>query len=248
MKIRAVLPRRVDLGELAGYRLAIAAHYDRHYEEPADGSRAKETARYLERVLDALDLPDEGAHLDVGCGDGRAALAVARRRPGLRVVGIDAAPNALRAARRLAETEGLVHARFVEADAEAPPAGPHHRLSALSVFNLLPDKEAALAAWRRVAAPGARLVLTDAFRSAGPGGNGTGAMGDAAFAALLRRTGWRPLRREDLTPLVRRLHDQKAWPWPEYVRPGFRYALHALEASGSDAHAARNRSPAASSE
>lgn len=230
----------MDLGRVAGYRWVLARHYDGVFrgmgpDQALRASRALE--RYHGRVLAALDLPDEGSLLDLGCGVGPCALAVARMRPRVRVVGVDASPEAVRVASETARREGLAHAAFQEGDAEAPPAGPHDRLVALSLFNLLPDKACALAAWRRVAKDSARLVLTDAFAT-GPrpatapareDAAGTGALGDPAFAAMLRRTGWRPVHREDLTPLVRRLHEEKAWPWGEYVRPGFRYLLHALQ-------------------
>jgi hypothetical protein len=37
------------------------------------------------------------------------------------------------------------------------------------------------------------------------------------------------VHREDLTPLIKKLHEARAWYWPEYLRDGFRYALVAME-------------------
>lgn len=119
---------------------------------------------------------------------------------------------------------------WFEGDAESLPAGPFDRATALSVLNLLPDKRAALSALRRAMKGGGRLVPADGFATGGPGSpGGSGPLGDAAFTAILRATGWRSVRLEDLTPLVRRLHGTAAWAWPEYLRPGVRYLLHALE-------------------
>lgn len=64
--------------------------------------------RYREAYLDRLGLAQASALLDVGCGTGIVARALARRRdfPG-RVVGIDQSPTFIEAARRLAEAEGV---------------------------------------------------------------------------------------------------------------------------------------------
>lgn len=223
----------MDLGELPGFRLAVTGQYDGLYggmTPEAARARAAALAPYLARVLAALDLPDEGSHLDLGCGDGLCALASARARPAMRVLGVDASERAVALARTLAREQGLCNATFATGDAEAPPAASHLRISALSVFNLLPDKRAALAAWRRVAAPDARLVVTDGFDMRGAGTLGAGAASPAGFERAARAAGWRIVHREDLAPLVAKLHVDKKWIWPEYVREGFRYRLEVLRA------------------
>ncbi|HUR69601.1 MAG TPA: class I SAM-dependent methyltransferase [Candidatus Thermoplasmatota archaeon] len=213
--------------DIPGYRLAIQGQYDALYAGlTPDAARARHAALapYLARVIDALELPDEGYHLDLGCGDGLVALAVARLRPQMTVVGFDASERALGLARDLARAEGLRNAAFAPGDAEAPPDGQFERMSALSVFSLLADKRAALAAWRRCTLPGTKLVLTDGFAASG-GTYGAGATTLDGFAQLARETRWRILHREDLTPLVTKLNAARAWTWPEYVRPGTKYGL-----------------------
>lgn len=222
----------MDLSALPGYRWAVQGQYGERFrrERPEDVARAQQVnGAYAARVLAALELLDEGRFLDVGCGAGWFTLLVAGARPSVEAVGIDGAPEALALAREAAVASGAENARFVEASAEAPPGGPFERGCAMSLFNLLPEKRAGLRAWRRVMPRGARFVLTDAFVSSGPGSSGSGAMSWASFVALARECGWRVARREDLTPLVRKLNEEQAWLWPEYMRPGFRYLLVALE-------------------
>ncbi len=65
-----------------------------------------------------LDIPAGCQLLDVPCGSGQAALWAAR--DGVRVTGVDIAPNLVERAQARARAEGL-DARFVEGDAEALP-------------------------------------------------------------------------------------------------------------------------------
>jgi SAM-dependent methyltransferase len=48
--------------------------------------------RAVGEVLDALDLPERGLLVDLGCGDGRLLKAALARRPALRVVGVENNP------------------------------------------------------------------------------------------------------------------------------------------------------------
>lgn len=93
--------------------------------------------------------------LDVGTGTGIAAqAAVGADR---RVIGLDAAPGMLRLAR-----ESFPAADFVEGDFSAMPFADGTFQVVLAVHALLfaEDRVAALAEWRRVAAPLGRLSLS----------------------------------------------------------------------------------------
>lgn len=223
----------MGIEDVPGYRLAIKGQYDAHYGAlSVEGALARRAALapFLERVIAALELPDDGAHLDLGCGDGLCAIEVARLRPRIAVLGLDASAKAVSLARSVAAQAGTRNATFMEGDAEAPPDALFDRISALSLLDLVPDKLAALEAWRKVAVPGGRLVVADGFATAGPGTKGAGALSPEGLTLAARRTGWRVGRWTDVTPVVARLHAAGTWPWPEYVRPGFRYAVVALDA------------------
>ena len=73
----------------------------------------KGTEQEVEFLVDALALEPGRRVLDVGCGPGRHALALARR--GIEVVGVDHSPDFLALARKSAAAEQLA-AEFVELD------------------------------------------------------------------------------------------------------------------------------------
>jgi len=79
-------------------------------------------SRYMEAdaraFYERLDLPAGCQFLDVGCGSGQLALLAAR--DGMRVTGVDIAPNLIQRAQARARAENL-NARFLEGDAEALP-------------------------------------------------------------------------------------------------------------------------------
>lgn len=75
----------------------------------------------------AWDVPAEGAHyMELGCGLGATALAIAAANPSWRITGLDFNPAHVAAARQLAREAGLDNAHFLEADlsgfAESPAA------------------------------------------------------------------------------------------------------------------------------
>lgn len=217
----------MDLAPLPGYRLAVAAHYDATFraETPDHVLRRMDAcSRYLDLIVAALGEP-RATHVDLGCGGGLAALALARSAPDTRITGIDASPHAISLAQATAARLGL-HADFLVGDAEAP-GGPYASGTALSLLNLMPDKHAALQAWRTaISGP---LVITDGFALSGASARGSGAMTRADFDTLAASLGWRMTRRLDITAHVASLAARGAWSWPEYVREGFAYDLVRLD-------------------
>lgn len=80
-----------------------------------------EPSPYALRYLDRLRKTLRGAALlDLGCGEGRHAIAAARR--GFRVTAVDSEPGALRRARAKARAAGAAGIRFLRADALALPS------------------------------------------------------------------------------------------------------------------------------
>jgi SAM-dependent methyltransferase len=90
--------------------LPIARHLGPAYLRNAF---TKGTEQEVEFLVEALGLHPGQRVLDVGCGPGRHALALARR--GIEVVGIDLSPDFVTLAREAAAADGLP-ARFEELD------------------------------------------------------------------------------------------------------------------------------------
>jgi|ERR1700674_5640377 len=107
------------------------------------------TQRLAEPFLDFADLPDTGDLLDVGCGTGSLACAMAARSPGRHVAGIDIAEPYISYARSRASGPQPV---FAVADAASLPYGTAQFAAAMAQLslNFVPAPDIALREMRRV--------------------------------------------------------------------------------------------------
>lgn len=112
-------------------------------------------------------LPDREGLLivDLGCGPGASTIELVRRRPDVRVVGLDVARRMVREARRRSRRVGIRTGRldFTLGDAGHLP----FRSDAIDVVTghsflyQVPDRSATLAECARVLRPGGRLILME---------------------------------------------------------------------------------------
>jgi ubiquinone/menaquinone biosynthesis C-methylase UbiE len=124
--------------------------------------------RLVERALGAGAPP---RILDLGCGTGEMALAIARVSPDVQLIGVDGDADVLERAAVKARAEGL-QLELHEALADRLPladASVDCVVSTLMFHHLAPSaKRAALAEARRVLDPGGRLLICDLGRASDP--------------------------------------------------------------------------------
>jgi trans-aconitate 2-methyltransferase len=106
-------------------------------------------------VLDRLSLKGDETVLDAGCGSGRVTRLLLERLPKGRVVGVDASPGMIAAARdTLGERTTLITADLVEMQLDQPADAAFSN----AVFHWVPDHDALFARLHDALKPGAPLV------------------------------------------------------------------------------------------
>ena len=136
-------------------------------------------------TIDRLGLGSGDAVLDVGCGDGKVTVELARRVPSGRVVGIDASADMVRLATDTWATS-LANVEFRVVDARALDFAPvFDWVFSNSTLHWVPDHPAVLRGIVRALKPGGRVVLS-------MGGRGTAAAVHDVLADFQREGPWAP--------------------------------------------------------
>lgn len=124
---------------------------------------------HLNAAILAAAAPDTRTILDIGCGAGETALAIAQARPDAQVTGVDLSPNLV----ALAKTRAALspNAQFICADATVAAAdhAPVDLYASRHGVMFFHDPIAAFTAFWAAAAPGAAFVFSSfAERTANP--------------------------------------------------------------------------------
>jgi SAM-dependent methyltransferase len=117
------------------------------------------TERLADALLGSLEIPPDGALLDVGCGTGSLAFAMANRWPGRHVSGVDIAEPYIAFARARA-VSGRPAFDLADISSLPYPDGAFAGTAAQLVLNFVPNPAAALAEMRRVTRPGGLVAAT----------------------------------------------------------------------------------------
>lgn len=122
--------------------------------------RSRSVARHAERMLRLVGGGQGSRYLDVGCGNGAAAVHLAQRFP-LRVIGVDADPGQIAAAR--AAGHDLENVRFLVADARRLPfhSDSFDVVATNKTTHHIADWERAFQEMARAVAPGGYLIYCD---------------------------------------------------------------------------------------
>ena len=182
------------------------------------------TQTMLERLADK---PGDEI-LDIGCGAGELALALARARPKSHVIGVDISPDLLEAARKRGERRANVSFELADAASWSPRGTAPDLLVSRHGVMFFEDPTAAFTSIRTRAAPGAQIFFS-CFRNAAenpwskdvagllelPSPPDPFAPGPFAFAdedrvrSILYRAGWKDIRFEAVDfPFVLGLGDE----------------------------------------
>jgi 2-polyprenyl-3-methyl-5-hydroxy-6-metoxy-1,4-benzoquinol methylase len=109
----------------------------------------------------AEDLREGISVLDVGCGSGRALVALARAHPRSRFTGHDFSEQAIGAARAAAAGHGLGNVRFEVRDVATPPGERYDLVTAFDAIHDQADPAAVLRAIRASLAPDGIFLMQD---------------------------------------------------------------------------------------
>jgi ubiquinone/menaquinone biosynthesis C-methylase UbiE len=150
----------------AAGRAAFTPLYD------AINAVAMRQGRWRPRLVERVVSPGAPTRvLDLGCGTGEMALAIARASRAVTLIGVDGDAEVLRRAAAKAQAEG-VELELHEALADRIPladASVDCVVSTLVFHHLAPAaKRAALTEVRRVLAPGGKLLICDLGRASDP--------------------------------------------------------------------------------
>jgi len=105
-------------------------------------------------LVDFTGVPDTGRVLDVGSGTGSLAFAIADRKPGSHVVGIDPSKQYVAYANRKNPLPDRISFQVGDAQKLPFPDASFQAGLSLLVFNFIPDPAKALRELRRVTRPG----------------------------------------------------------------------------------------------
>ncbi len=204
--------------------------------ERAAAERRKALSSVADPLLSLVGALDRKVVVDLGIGTGSLAFrALELSNPGT-LVGIDFSVPGLRVTKSISE-----HSTFKERDIELiradleriPLAGKvADVVMSQATVNLLPDKTTALREIARIAKPGAKVAISDAFRTSkcdASEGDWAQCVGGTVtvqeFSGLALSAGLVVLSQADLTPQVKALVRAKKWDWPEFVQHNLDYRV-----------------------
>lgn len=221
-------PDEIKRSTMATYDAQWGGH-----DEAAASERRKRLAPVSDPLLSMVMPLADKVVVDLGMGTGTLAFRAMELSAPRRTVGVDFSTTGLRVARAVSR-----HSRFREMDVEMVKGDlerlPLARRSAdvvvsQATVNLIPDKAAVFSEIARVAKSGAKIAISDAFRTSRGAQDGSweqcigGAITVTEFSTMALNSGLIILGQTDLTQVVRQLVSSKRWEWPEFLEHNMDY-------------------------
>lgn len=212
------------------------AKYDEQWaaqDERAAAERRKSLSMVADPLLSMVHPLTDKVVVDLGIGTGSLAFRAMELCPPKRMIGIDFSGPGLCVARGISRSQRFKNLEFdaIRADLERIPISNRSVDVVLSqaTINLLPNKDAAMKEIARITRSGARVAISDAFRTTrcSEGGSWEQCIGGAVtvseFSNLALNAGLIISGQVDLTQQVKSLVVNKKWDWPEFVQHNMDY-------------------------
>lgn len=207
-------------------------------DERAAADRRKSLSMVADPLLSMVQPLTGKVVVDMGIGTGSLAFRAIELSPPKSMIGIDFSAAGLCVARGISRRPRFHEhdIELVRADLERVPLANRSVDAVISqaTINLLPDKCTALKEISRIARHGARIAISDAFRTSRPMQEESweeciaGAITVSEFSTLALNAGLIISGQVDLTQQVRQLVSSKKWDWPEFVRHNMDYRAFLL--------------------
>lgn len=220
--------RSCSQNDIKGKTLARYEAQWGQYDERIAAERRLNNSPIADPLLKTI-MPFAGKTMvDLGVGTGGFAFRAMELSPPEKMIGVDFSTRALQVSKAAATVRPFADMDFegVLGDLERLPLTDRCADVVLSQasFNLLPDKNAGMKEMARIAKSGAKIALSDAFRTrvkcedepweACVGG----ALTVAEFSTLALSAGLIITQQVDFTRLVIQLVKSKKWDWPEFIQ------------------------------
>jgi len=222
--------------DAASLKKSTRAKYDDQWKnqgEKAASDRRKSLSMVADPMLCMVHPLTDKVVVDLGIGTGTLAFRALELCPPKQMIGIDFSSPGLHVSRGISH-----HSRFKDMDVELV-RGDLERIPltnrcadviiSQATINLLPDKSAAMREIARIAKPGARIAISDAFRTSKPEEDESweqciaGAVTVSEFSTHALNAGLIISGQIDLTQQVKQLVSAKKWDWPEFIRHNMDY-------------------------
>jgi len=210
----------------------------RDQDERAAAERRRALSLVADPLISMVQSLDGKVVADLGIGTGSLAFRALELGRPERMLGLDFSLMGLYVSKGIASGPKFKEfdVELVRADLEQIPLANRSVDIVLSqaTINLLPNKCVAMREISRIAKKGARIAISDAFRSSMPGGNESweqciaGAVTVGEFSTLALNSGLIVANQVDLTQQVRSLVKAKKWDWPEFVEHNMDYRAFLL--------------------